>query len=79
MTTSAPIGVRLRTLREATGHTRDDIAKAMHVTRSAVTNWELGHRQPTFDTVERYLRTIGARIHIGLEPTTDTGQTSPDP
>lgn len=61
------VGVRLRQLREATGHTRAAVAHIMHVTVSAVTNWELGHRQPTFDVVERYCDAIGAYIHIGLD------------
>lgn len=63
--TNTPIGARLRTLREATGHSRGHVAQRLHVVPSSISNWEHGHRQPTFETVEKYCHAIGLTVHIG--------------
>lgn len=65
MTAPPGIGARLRTLREATGHTRAYVAAQLHVVKATITNYELGNRQPTYTTVEQYLAAIGMTIHIG--------------
>jgi transcriptional regulator with XRE-family HTH domain len=71
--TRRAIGVRLRALREDAGYTRDYVAHRMFVSRQAVTNWELGYRNPSYETVEQFCRAIGARIHIGLDDQAHTG------
>lgn len=70
--TNPGIGARLRVLRQATGHSRSHVAERLHVAPSTISMWELGHRQPTFETVEKYCRAIGFKVHIGPATTAHT-------
>lgn len=60
------IGVRLRTLREAKGWSRKSIADQLHVTKTCITQWELGYRTPNVDMVDAYLRVIDESLTIGV-------------
>jgi transcriptional regulator with XRE-family HTH domain len=46
-------------LRERAGLTHEDIARALGVSRPAVTRWEGGRRTPQGGHLEGYLRLLG--------------------
>ena len=54
------LGERLRGLRTTSGKTLDDVARALNVTRSAVSLWESGEREPRATTFLQYLKEVGA-------------------
>ena len=45
------LGDRLKRLRKSHGISQDSLAKAMHVSRSCVRNWETGVRMPSLEDV----------------------------
>lgn len=45
-------GLRLKELREKHGYTQDTLAEALNTTRSRISNYELGIRQPDFEMQE---------------------------
>jgi transcriptional regulator with XRE-family HTH domain len=47
-----------RALREASGLSGADVARAMGVTRQAVSNWERGLRDPRGATLDAYLEVL---------------------
>ncbi|MBQ8551659.1 MAG: helix-turn-helix transcriptional regulator [Clostridia bacterium] len=42
---------KLRYAREKAGYTQEEVAKVIHVSRTTFTNYELGYRKPTLDTL----------------------------
>ncbi|MFJ4267729.1 helix-turn-helix transcriptional regulator [Paenarthrobacter nicotinovorans] len=54
-------------LRRAKGLTQDDIAKAIGVTRTAITAFERYDGDPKMSTIVRYAMAVGARISINVE------------
>lgn len=63
-TTSAPetLGRRIARLRQERGHSQRDLAKALFVTRQAVSNWERDQTLPDLET----LRAIAAFLEVDL-------------
>lgn len=77
----AKVAKSLRRLRTERGWTQEQLAEQLHVTRQAVSNWEIGKTQPDLDTLtaiaallETDLETLiyGSRKHVGTdEPVQD--------
>jgi DNA-binding transcriptional regulator YiaG len=44
-----------RSVRESAGVSQGDLAKALGVTRSAVSRWEAGHREPRGEALVHYV------------------------
>lgn len=40
---------RLRTLREQAGFSQEQLAGQIHITRQAISKWELGHAEPSVE------------------------------
>jgi len=40
---------RLRTLREQAGFSQEQLASQLHITRQAISKWELGHAEPSVE------------------------------
>lgn len=53
------VAVRLRHFLRESGHTRDDLAKSVKVTRAAVSLWCLGERHPRPRQLARIVRFFG--------------------
>ena len=49
----ASIGEQIKNARQGKGMTQDDLAEKLHVTRSAVANWEQSRRLPDAETMLR--------------------------
>ncbi len=63
------LGDRLKRLRKSYGVSQDSLAKAMHVSRSCVRNWEIGVRMPSLEDVIRlavYFRVTSDYL-LGIE------------
>lgn len=52
----------LREHRLRSGLTQREVAKLIGVPRQRVTEWEAGHHEPGFETVERILAALGQTI-----------------
>ena len=50
---------------------QSDLAKKMGVTRSVVSSWFMGTRNPTVDTMERFAKALGVPVSFLME---DDGQ-----
>jgi transcriptional regulator with XRE-family HTH domain len=64
----AGVGEHLRALRLAAGLSQADLAGRLQVSEQWVSSMERGTRNPGFTKVLRYCRAIGARVHIGFDP-----------
>lgn len=71
------MGDRIKTLREARKHTQESLAKAVGVTKSAVSQWEAGSTKniklETFLALLRVLRTDHEYLVYGAERAPRTG------
>lgn len=47
------IGTRIRAMREARGLTQTEVAKALHVHQTAVSQWEYGRTRPDIDLLNK--------------------------
>lgn len=56
------IGQNIRKLREARGLTQEELARAVGVTRPAVTQWESGWSKPRMGTIEKLATYFGISI-----------------
>lgn len=52
----------LRQLRTNQKLTQSEMAKALNISRVAYTNYELGNREPDFDTVKRIAAILGTTV-----------------
>ena len=57
-----PFSRRLRELRRAAGLTQAELVKRSGVSKQAVSNLELGNREPTWETVRRLARALGVSV-----------------
>lgn len=65
----------LRQLRLEQHLTQNDMAKALNISRVAYTNYELGNREPDFDTMMRIARILGTSVDylLGNAPAPASG------
>ncbi|MGE0416394.1 MAG: helix-turn-helix domain-containing protein [Acetobacteraceae bacterium] len=63
MIDTVAIGQRIRDVRQAKGMTQDQLARAVHVSRSAVAQWETGRAGQVTANLSRLAQTLG----IGVE------------
>ena len=66
------LGARLREAREYLGYSQDEVAKALGLSRPAVTNMESGARKVEARELEKLARLYGRSIHFFL-----TGEEEP--
>jgi transcriptional regulator with XRE-family HTH domain len=57
------VGKNIKKYREAKKATQDDMAKALFVTRQAVSNWETGKTEPDIDTMQK----IAGFLNVSVE------------
>lgn len=58
---------RLKSLRAGKRLTQNDVAKALHISRVAYTNYELGNRDPDFDTLKKLANYFDVSVDYLLE------------
>lgn len=56
------IGAKLQSLRKERGLTQGDLAKVLGCTRTAISNYEIGTREPDFASLEKLARYFGVSI-----------------
>lgn len=56
------LGSFLRKKREEKGYSLEDVAKALGVTRMAVSNWETGKRSMYFEALSNYCKILGLKM-----------------
>jgi transcriptional regulator with XRE-family HTH domain len=59
---------RLKELREAAGLSKYRLAQLSGLTRQAISNLELGNREPTWVTVQRLARALGVSMEDLADP-----------
>ncbi len=47
-------GKKLKSLRKQNGYTQEELAKVLNTTRSCISNYELGNRQPDNETIRAF-------------------------
>ncbi len=60
--------MRLKVVRQSTGLTQEDVAKALNVSRTAVAMWESGSVNPTADKLPAIAALYGCSIDELYEP-----------
>ena len=68
-TPNTELGQRLRDLRESKGYTQRDVAKlfSMPSIGGRISDWELGHHEPTLNTLRCYAKAFGITLSELLE------------
>lgn len=67
------IGKRIKRLRTEQGITQEQLAERLHVTRQAVSNWEIGKTQPDIETLTTLAEVLGVTVEeLIYGKTTDT-------
>lgn len=61
------IATNLKKLREAARYTQDEVARALGITRSAYSNYELGEREAPYDVLERASNLFGCDMYLLFE------------
>ena len=56
------LGEKIKQIRIARGFTQDDIAEAMNIKRTTVSNWEKNLRAPSFDKMIEYAKIVGVTL-----------------
>lgn len=54
--------------REAIGMSRKDLAKALHVNKSSIANWETFNNTPSLDVVQRLADVLGVQVVMLFMP-----------
>jgi transcriptional regulator with XRE-family HTH domain len=62
---------RLTHLRERKGLTQEDLAKRLNISRSALSLWEIGKREPNFETATKIADFFGVSVDYLLGRTDD--------
>ncbi|CEP67835.1 Cro/C1-type helix-turn-helix domain [Moorella glycerini] len=62
---------RLTRLRERKGLTQEDLAKKLNISRSALSLWEIGKREPNFETTTKIADFFGVSVDYLLGRTDD--------
>jgi transcriptional regulator with XRE-family HTH domain len=60
--TPATFGQRVRALREDLGMTRGDLAERIHVTTTALSQWEIDRTHPHFEMYARIADALGSSL-----------------
>lgn len=70
----------LKILRLKSGLTQTDISKKLNISRVAYTNYELGNREPDFETLKRIAKIYNTTTDflLGFEKTTSAENTAYD-
>lgn len=63
MITSEGIGKNIRSLRKAYGETQEELALSINVSKSAVSSYETGDREPTKDTLDNIAKHFGVSVN----------------
>lgn len=66
-TTNQIIGENLKKLRELSGFTQEQVAKAIHTERSAYSNYECGMREIPYPVLEKLSDLFGCEPHLLFE------------
>ena len=66
-----PFARRLQQLREVAGISQYELAKRSGVSKQAVSNLELGNREPSWETVRRLARALGVSVAAFDDPDED--------
>lgn len=61
------IAVNFKKLREAANYTQEELAKAIGITRSAYSNYELGEREVPYDVIEKVSDFFGCDMELLFE------------
>ena len=56
------LGSKIKQIRIARGYTQDDIAEAMNLKRTTVSNWEKNIRIPSSDKLIEYAKIVGVTL-----------------
>lgn len=64
------IGKKIRSIRESRGLTQKDLAKAIGVSNSRISNWEQGINRPDADILTALCR----ELHVSADELLDTGE-----
>lgn len=70
-TTSLPVAFdqiasEFTRVRRQLGITQPDLAKALDVTRAALSQWELGRRRPSFEKYTQWAHQLGVDLQISV-------------
>lgn len=61
------LGEKIKELRLKRGWTQDELARAMHLDRSAVSYWETGHSYPCLDRLKQLTQVFGVSADYLLD------------
>ena len=74
------VGKKIKAARQKKGMSQEELARFVGTTKSAVSRYEGGKRQPRFDQLQRIAAVLGVPIHdlMGLTPFMKENVTPPD-
>ena len=52
----------MRSLREKSGLTQDDVAAELHITRQTISSWENGRTQPNYVFLQAYANALSVEL-----------------
>ena len=66
------IGLKLQSLRKARGLTQQDVAERFGLSRTTISNYEIGRRRPTITELQAFAEFFGVSLdHFGVYSTKD--------
>ena len=61
----------LKYVRKQKGFNQDSVAKRLEIGRTTIASYEQGHREPTFETIQKIANTCGYEIYFINKDTND--------
>ena len=72
------IGSKLRELRKKRGISQEDLAKVLGVTKSTISKYELGQREPDINAILKISEQFGASVEYLLGVVDEDGLLTPE-